>query len=236
MYVKEIWRYPVKSMAGERLEVAHLTKSGIDGDRVVQVQYRPGHTATARTFPDLLGFKATLDPLGNPLIDGKPWNDPGILSAVQKIVGSTASLVHNEDLDRFDVLPLLVATDGAIAEFGRDGRRLRPNIVIGGVAGLEERNWQGGRILIGDVEIGIHDLRGRCIMTTFDPDTLAHDPGVLRDIVRRFGGKLALNCDVVKGGPDSSGSGGQGRGCSWRMTAGRRCDASSGRSVCGCYS
>jgi hypothetical protein len=37
-------------------------------------------------------------------------------------------------------------------------------------------------------------------MTTFDPDTLAHDPEVLRDIVKRFGGKLALNCEVIRGG------------------------------------
>ena len=37
-------------------------------------------------------------------------------------------------------------------------------------------------------------------MTTVDPDTLEVDPGVLRDIVRRFGGKLALNADVVRAG------------------------------------
>jgi hypothetical protein len=37
-------------------------------------------------------------------------------------------------------------------------------------------------------------------MTTFDPDTLAHDPNVLRDIVRRFAGKLALNCEVIRHG------------------------------------
>jgi hypothetical protein len=37
-------------------------------------------------------------------------------------------------------------------------------------------------------------------MTTFDPDSLEQDPGVLRDIVKRFGGKLALNCAVVRGG------------------------------------
>ena len=37
-------------------------------------------------------------------------------------------------------------------------------------------------------------------MTTFDPDTGVHDPDVLRDIVKRFGGKLALNCAVAKGG------------------------------------
>jgi uncharacterized protein len=42
MYVAEIWRYPVKSMAGEQLESAHLTPSGIDGDRVVQVRTARG--------------------------------------------------------------------------------------------------------------------------------------------------------------------------------------------------
>jgi hypothetical protein len=65
---------------------------------------------------------------------------------------------------------------------------------------MAEREWEGGRFLIGEVVIGIHDLRGRRNMTTFDPDTLAHDPNVLRDIVKRFGGKLALNCEVIAGG------------------------------------
>jgi hypothetical protein len=37
-------------------------------------------------------------------------------------------------------------------------------------------------------------------MTTVDPDTLQRDPEVLRDIGRRFGGKLALNADVLNGG------------------------------------
>ncbi len=200
MYVKEIWRYPVKSMAGERLQTARLSELGIEGDRVVHVINAQGRTVTARTFPNLLGLKAVLDASGTPSIGGKPWNSPEVLSAVQEIVGPGARLVRDESLDRFDILPLLVATDGAIQAFGRDGRRLRPNIVVGGVKGLEEREWEGGRILIGDVEIGVHDLRGRCIMTTFDPDTLVHDASVLRDIVRRFGGKLALNCDVVAGG------------------------------------
>ena len=200
MYIEEIWRYPVKSMAGEQLRTARLTTSGIEGDRIIQVYNKHGHAATARSFPDLLGFKASLDPGGSPLVNGKPWTDPGVLDAVRKIVGAEARLVRDESLDRFDVLPLLVGTDGAIAEFGRDRRRLRPNIVVGGVTGLAEREWEGGKLLIGDVAIGIHDLRARCVMTTFDPDTLAHDPKVMRDIVKRFGGKLALNCEVVKGG------------------------------------
>ncbi len=200
MYVKEIWRYPVKSMAGEQLQSARLTPAGIEGDRLVQVKNKLGRMVTSRTHPRLLGFHASIDPNGNPLVDGRPWTEPSILAEVQKIAGPDARLVHDDGLDRFDVLPLLVATDGAIQQFGRDGRRLRPNIVVGGVDGLEERRWQGGQLLIGGVVIGIHDLRGRCIMTTFDPDTLAQDLNVLRDIVKRFGGKLALNCEVVVGG------------------------------------
>ena len=200
MNVAEIWRYPVKSMAGEQLNTAHLSSNGIAGDRVVHVRNGSGHVVTARSHPGLLAHRATLDAAGQPLIDERPWTDPKVLDDVRRIVGPAAKLVRDDSLERFDVLPLLIATDGAIAAFGRDRRRLRPNIVIGGVEGLGERQWPGSRLRIGEVVIRVQDLRGRCIMTTFDPDTLAHSPEVLRDIVKRFGGKLALNCDVEQGG------------------------------------
>jgi uncharacterized protein len=200
MHLSEIWRYPVKSMAGEMLESARLTEAGIEGDRLVQVRSRHGQVLTARTYPGLLGHRATLNARGDLLVDGRPWTDPEVLAEVREIAGPGAALFRDESIDRFDVLPLLVATDGAIAAFGRDRRRLRPNLVIGGVEGLAERTWQGRRLRIGAVIIGVQDLRGRCVMTTFDPDTLAHDPEVLRDIVRRFGGRLALNCEVLQGG------------------------------------
>jgi uncharacterized protein YcbX len=119
---------------------------------------------------------------------------------VRGAAGRDAWLEAWEGADRFDILPLLVATDGAIAAFGRDGRRLRPNIVIGGVEGLAEREWPGATLHINDVVVRLDSLRGRCHMTTIDPDTLEVDPGVLRDIVRRFDNKLALNADVVRGG------------------------------------
>jgi uncharacterized protein YcbX len=149
VYVKELWRYPVKSMAGEQLESARLTLEGIEGDRGIRVQNEHGRTVTSRRYPGLLGFSATLDRSGETLIDGSPWTDPNVLGRVQEIVGSGARLVRDDGLDRFDVLPLLVATDGAIAEFGRDRRRLRPNIVVGDVAGLEERTWEGEYLLMG---------------------------------------------------------------------------------------
>jgi uncharacterized protein YcbX len=200
MHVAEIWRYPVKSMGGERLTQARLGPLGIDGDRVMQVRNARGRAVTARTHPQLLRHHAVLGPDGMPVIDGLPWTDPLVAAAIVTDAGSGARLVEDRSEERFDILPLLVATDGAIAEFGFDGRRLRPNLVIGGVQGLSERTWPGRRLRIGDVQIRLVDLRARCVMTTYDPDTLEQDHRVLRDIVNRFDGTLALNATPLAGG------------------------------------
>lgn len=193
MHVAHLWRYPVKSMAGEELTEAVVTEDGIAGDRVVQVVSTSGRFITSRTHPRLLLHRATFNE-GNVLVDGEPWDSP----AIAKRVG--AQLIRYEGPERFDVLPLLVATDGAINDFGRDYRRFRPNIVIGGVEGLAEREWEGKSLTIGDCVIGVDSLRMRCVMTTYDPDTAVQDINVLREIVQRYGGEFALNCDVARGG------------------------------------
>ena len=57
--------------------------------------------------------------------------------------GDDARIVAADGPERYDILPLLVATDGSIEAFGHDLRRLRPNIVITGVDGLAERGLGG---------------------------------------------------------------------------------------------
>lgn len=200
MKVTEIWRYPVKTMGGEKLQRVRMGPLGIDGDRVVHVEDTQGRVITSRSHPRFLGRKGTLGVDGAPLVDGQPWNSPEVAAEVVDIAGPGAKLVRYDGAERFDVLPLLVATDGAIAAFGHDHRRLRPNIVIGGVEGLTEREWPGGCLRIGKVLIGVQDLRLRCIMTSYDPDTLVQEKEITRNIYRRFDGKLALNCFVIEGG------------------------------------
>jgi len=200
MHVAELWRYPVKSLAGERLEQAEIRPDGMVGDRLVQVYDARGHVVTARKHPDLLGHRGTLGPDGEPRIDGWPWASPEAAAAIAQAVGWKARLERFTGEERFDILPLLVATDGAIAALGVDGRRLRPNIVVGGVDGLGEREWPGRRLQIGEVEIAVAQLRARCVMTTYDPDTQVQDPGVLRRIVREFGGTMALDCAALTSG------------------------------------
>jgi hypothetical protein len=77
---------------------------------------------------------------------------------------------------------------------------LRPNIVIGGVDGLTEREWVDGHLRIGEAIVRLDSLRSRCHMVTIDPDTLRVNPDVLRDVVRRFDNLLALNAEAIQAG------------------------------------
>jgi uncharacterized protein YcbX len=119
---------------------------------------------------------------------------------IENAAGAGARLVRDESLDRFDILPLLVATDGAISSLGYDRRRFRPNLLVSDVAGLAEREWEGRHLHVGGAVIRIVSLRRRCIMTTFDPDTAEQDTEVLLRIHRELDGLLALDCDVLQPG------------------------------------
>jgi uncharacterized protein YcbX len=197
VYLSELWRYPVKSMGGERLDGSELTAAGIPGDRVLRVE-RHGRTVTSRSRPGLLLHHARLGEGSEPLIDERAWTDPSVARDVAEAAGDDARLVRTVGLERFDVLPLLVATDGAIARLGYDGRRFRPNLVIGGVDGYAERGWEGRRLAIGEAVIFAVDLRERCIMTTFDPDSAEQNVEVLKRIHRELDGTFALNCRVER--------------------------------------
>jgi uncharacterized protein YcbX len=200
MWLKEIWRYPVKSMAGESLDSAELTAYGVRGDRMLAARAPTGRILTARTRPLLLRHRATLDPAGTIWVDGLPWDSPEIAGAVEAAAGPGVRLAGSDPHARFDVLPLLVATDGMLEAVGEDRRRFRPNLVIGGVSGLAEREWEGARLRIGGAVVSLADLRARCIMTTFDPDTGEQDAGVLRRIQREFDGVLGLNAGIAVAG------------------------------------
>src|SRR5260370_8656871 len=129
MRVAELWRYPVKSMAGERLDEALVSEGGIAGDRVVHVSGRGGRIITSRTHPRLLGLHASLGADGEPLVDGLPWSAPGSAAAVRTVAGPEAPPVRYEGPERFDGRALLVATDRAVDQRRVDHRRLRPTLL-----------------------------------------------------------------------------------------------------------
>ena len=201
MRVAELWRYPVKSLRGESLAEARITPLGIDGDRLVQALRPGGRVYTARTHPAMLGLQGGLDD-GVPTIDGLRWDTPEALAAVRTVTAGDAELVFfdGDGPQRHDVLPMSVATDGGVAAVGVDGRRFRANVHLDGVLGLAERDWVGRELHLGEAVLGVRQVRGRCVMTTYDPDTLEQDITVLQKIVFELGGRTALDCYVIRAG------------------------------------
>ena len=198
MHVSEIWRYPIKSLKGERLNETEITKLGIPGDRQIAViRTINGRFLTSRSKPRLLGLQGSINANGVPTINGHLWNSAEALELVREAAGELVTLEQIPAPQAFDVLPLLVATDGAARYLNIDHRRLRPNILLADVPDLEERKWPGKIIAIGDVRIHAEKLRDRCVMTTFDPDTQAQDPSVLLRIVRDLDGTTALDSSVL---------------------------------------
>jgi len=100
--ITEIWRYPVKTMAGEKLQRVRMGPLGIDGDRIVHVEDAQGRVITSRSHPRFLGHKASLSTDGVSLVDGRPWNSPEVATEVIDIAGPGARLVPYDGAERFD--------------------------------------------------------------------------------------------------------------------------------------
>ena len=155
--VAQLWRYPVKSLRGEALSVARLTPDGVDGDRVVHVA-GPRGPLTGRTRHGLLTIPAVTGPRrprrwltvtpGIPFVPGRSFRSHA---------GTEARLVADKTPERFDVLNLLVATDGAARTCS-----VTTSADCGPTSCSPEcrRNWNpnfpGERSSIGDALIGVH--------------------------------------------------------------------------------
>ena len=177
MHVRELWRYPVKSLAGERVESVFVDRAGLHGDRIVRARSESGRRITARTHPGLLGLRATTDRRGAVLVDGLPWESATVAALVRAASTDDVRLIADEGRTRQDVLPVSLATDGALDALGVDLRRLRPEAVL-----------------------GVRQVRGRCVMRSYDPDTLVQDQRVLQRIVDEHEGNFALDCYVLEAG------------------------------------
>ncbi|HEX3155606.1 MAG TPA: MOSC N-terminal beta barrel domain-containing protein, partial [Candidatus Angelobacter sp.] len=114
MHVSEIWRYPIKSLKGEQLQETEITKLGIPRDRQIAViRTINGRFLTSRSKPKLLGLQGSINANGVPTINGHLWNSPEALELVHEAAGEPVTLQQVPPPQAFDILPLLVATDGA---------------------------------------------------------------------------------------------------------------------------
>jgi uncharacterized protein YcbX len=218
--VVALWRYPVKSMQGEALDVATIGPCGIVGDRGwAVVDTTTGLTLTARRAPKLLFAHATLvdDDVRITLPDGSVADDDALSDWLGRSVALTRAddtthgtyeigLAEGDDADRdpsvewvqwegptgtfHDSTRTQVSIIGAGTVGDWDMRRFRPNVVIEGTG---EDDWVGSTLRLGDAVVTVSKQIDRCVMTTRpQPGGIERDVDVLRTINRERDNNLGI--------------------------------------------
>jgi uncharacterized protein YcbX len=221
--VEALFRYPVKSMSGELLDVADLGWHGLDGDRRLAFRQAEDQSGfpwlTASKLPELLlfapqrGAAAVAGSLPThvrtPEGDGLAIFGQELATEVGRRHGSPVEMVH---LNRgiFDEASISVITSTTVAEIGRlaaqrpDVRRFRPNILIASSRSVpfEEDEWVGGVLSFGETSeaaaICITNRDERCSMVNFDPESARPAAEVLKAIVRVRDNKAGVYGTVTR--------------------------------------
>jgi len=226
-HVEAIFRYPVKSMAGERLESAHLGWHGLDGDRRLAFRRLDNRTGfpwlTSTRLPDLLLFTPRRRDGGAPGDlpthvrapngDEMPVFGEELAAEVERRLGSPVQMMQLRH-GIFDDACISVIADETIREIGRqarlgptvDIRRFRPNVVVRSLRPVpfQEDEWLGGVLSFGAgddgpaIAVTMRDVR--CSMVNYDPDTGAPSPEVLKAAVRANGNNAGIYGTVTRVG------------------------------------
>jgi MOSC domain-containing protein len=208
-HVEAIFRYPVKSMGGERLEVAKLGWHGLDGDRRLafrRIEDRGGMPwLTASKLPDLLLFAPHRREDGaqgdlpthvrTPDGEEMPVFGEELAAEVGRRYGAPVEMMQLRH-GIFDEATISVIASDTVREIGRlagrslDVRRFRPNIVVRLLRPVpfQEDEWLGGVLSFGEgddapaITVTMRDVR--CSMVNLDPDSATSVPQVMKEIVR----------------------------------------------------
>jgi len=226
--VAELWRYPVKSLQGERLIGTEVGPEGLAGDRQWALfDVTTGFGLTARRVPDLLFLTGRLRPDGSAEVgmpDGSITSDDAVLSdwlgrpvALRAAADAPGERRYENphevgeageyDWDAF------TGARGAFHDSSRtrvslvstgtlgtwDRRRFRANVVLEGTG---EDALVGRRVRLGGAELDVVKQVGRCVMVTRpQPGGIGRDNGVLKTIHRERDGSLAVGALVARAGP-----------------------------------
>lgn len=208
--VERLWRYPVKSTAGERLSEVAVDERGLAGDRLYSVRDGEGkfgsgkNTRRFRRMDGLLRLGSRLghhldgpellDPLGRPVADPTAF----LRAYLQR---EDVELAREDAISHFDQQPVSLLTTAtldwvreAVPTALVDERRFRPNIVLRtppGTRPFVEDDWLGRQAhLRSGAQLAFVGSSERCVMTGAAQPGLPHAPEILRVIAKAHDNRL----------------------------------------------
>lgn len=220
--VLSLHRYPVKSLAGERVDALRVDRRGAGGDRTHALIWAgTNRRLTARQAPRMLAWRARYDVSGADLDPAEPplpvvtapdgtehaWDDPALPAALEADLGWSVVLRRDvsgqQDLDDSLLVTVQASLEavGAALDIPPDLRRFRPNVHVELDADVfAEEGWQGRRLRVGDVVLKLIHPCERCVIPTRDPDTQARDSRVLMWLMREHRELFGINAEVPEPG------------------------------------
>jgi hypothetical protein len=209
MRVDALWRYPVKSMMGERLQHAQIDRRGVHGDRLYAIHDPEGKLGSGknsrrfRRFTGLRFIQATLNEHSEPVLtlpDGRIAD----LDALREFLDDRhLTLQREQAVKHFDDEPLHIISRQAIeavaedlAEITVDERRFRPNIVIDG----DDYGWLGRHARIGSVLVEFVKPTERCVMVNAAEPGIERSGRVLKSLTMTRNMELGIYARIIEPG------------------------------------
>lgn len=214
--VVSLRRYPVKSMGGESLAVAHIVTRGISGDRIFAVRDEDNRLAAAHDAghrvrrDEVFSFSAQTEGRRVVVSDASgrigDAGRPEVDAALSTTLGVPLRIAHETDIPHID--------DGAVSlvgtatlewcarEFGgeADPARLRVNLVVETSEPFEEENWVGAHLTGDGVHLKVTHRIERTPSIDLAPPGTEAPPAWLASLQQQREGYLGVCCDVVTRG------------------------------------
>lgn len=222
--VEALFRYPVKSMAGEQLQTADVGFHGLHGDRRLalrRLEDRGGFPwLTASKVPELLLFTPVRRGDGVAELpthvrtpEGRELGvfDDELAAEIQRRHGAPVQMMNMKH-GIFDEGTVSVITSDTIREIAKvagrnaDPRQFRPNVLVRSLRPVpfEEDQWVDGVLLFGEGDegpaISVTMRDERCSMLNLDPDSARAAPEMMKAVVRMNQNTAGVYGTVVRSG------------------------------------
>ena len=212
-----LWRYPVKSMAGEELDGTEVSWNGLAGDRrwafIRAGQARNGFPwLTMRELPELAHYRPRFTDPGRPdasqvLVCTPSGGELDVADPALAAELGPGVRVIRQHRGIFDTMTLSLLTTQTVASLGRlvgtrlAIRRFRPNLFVeASGCDFPEDAWVGRGLRIGGLRMRVDKRDQRCVVVNVDPVTLRCDPAILRTIARDRDNLLGVYGTAVEPG------------------------------------
>lgn len=213
-----IWRYPVKSLAGEELDRVEVQERGLLGDRQLAVYNQAGKIGSGketRRFSRILGLlMASARTTGDGVMlshgtETVAASDPGVHRRISAWFGRPLTLASEGQVSHFDDQPVSLLTTAALAQLGDwlggeavDASRFRANLLVE-TAGARcvEDDWVGREIAFaGGLRLAVVSRITRCVMINMESVTTRADARLLQALADHHQACLGVVARVLNPG------------------------------------